>query len=190
MVVRKVLRMGDPRLAQKAEPVTEFDTPALHGLVEELFETMAAERGVGLAAPQVGIGLRLVVFGYEQDARCSAGATLPPSVLINPILQPLSDEMGQAWEGCLSLPGLRGRVPRYTRIHYRGFDLGGHVIERQADDFHARVVQHECDHLDGILYPQRMAEMSQFGFLEELMSAGVMDTGRLPCEDERDVGER
>ena len=175
MAVRKVLRMGDPRLLRVAEPVGEFNTPELNRLIEDLFETMAALDGAGLAAPQIGVDLRLVVFGLESNPRYPEVEPVPTTVLINPQITVLSEEMDEAWEGCLSLPGLRGLVPRYTHLHYSGYDQTGRRLEREVKDFHARVVQHECDHLDGILYPRRIRDMSQFGFEAELFPEKAAD---------------
>lgn len=185
MAVRNVLRMGDPRLLQPAEAVGEFDTPALHALVTDLLDTMASEDGAGLAATQIGVGVRVVVFGCEHNPRYPEAPPVPQTVLVNPLVQPLSGEMDEAWEGCLSIPGLRGLVPRYTHIRYTGYAPSGRPIEREAEGFHARVVQHECDHLDGILYPHRMRDMTKFGFIEELHRAGSLGSGSLPCEDDR-----
>ena len=168
MAVRTVLKMGNPGLLQVAKPVKVFATPELDALVDDLMDTMQAEDGAGLAAPQIGVGLRVVVFGFESNVRYPEAAPVPQTVLVNPLIEPLSDEREPGWEGCLSVPGLRGVVPRYTHIRYRGFDQFGVAIEREAHDFHARVVQHECDHLDGILYPQRMTDMRLFGFTEVL----------------------
>ena len=168
MAVRTVLLMGNPSLLATAQPVTEFDTPELHDLVEDLIDTMAAEDGAGLAAPQIGVGLRVVVFGFEHNERYPEADAVPRTVLVNPVIEPLSDDRDQGWEGCLSVPGLRGVVSRYTHIRYQGFDQFGNAINREAHDFHARVVQHECDHLDGILYPQRMTDMRFFGYTEVL----------------------
>ncbi len=168
MAERRVLRMGDPDLQRIAAPVREFATPALGRLVEDLWDTMALYGGIGLAATQIGVTQRVVVFGLEHSERYPEAPPIPRTVLVNPEIEPLDDEMAEGWEGCLSLPGLRGLVPRYQRIRYRGFDENGMPIVREANDFHARVVQHECDHLDGVLYPMRMADMSRFGFEEEL----------------------
>lgn len=186
MAVKKVLRMGDPRLGQVAGPVEGFGTPELLGLVQDLKETMAAEDGAGLAATQIGVPLRVVVFGYEQIPRYPDAPPVPETALVNPVIEPLTEDMEEGWEGCLSVPGLRGLVPRYTRIRYRGFDLDGRPIEREAEGFHARVVQHECDHLDGILYPLRMRDMGSLGFVDELHRSGAIGNGAAPCEDERD----
>ncbi|MDX1594616.1 MAG: peptide deformylase [Gammaproteobacteria bacterium] len=185
MTTRTVLRMGDPRLRLVAVPVETFDTPDLHALVADLWETMAAESGAGLAAPQIGVPLRVVVFGYHENPRYPDAPPVPETVLVNPVIEPLDDTVEQGWEGCLSVPGLRGLVPRYARIRYTGRDPAGRVIEREAEGFHARVVQHECDHLDGILYPQRMRDMARFGFVEELLAAGALEPP-MPCEDPRE----
>jgi len=171
MAIKTVLRMGDPRLLEAAVPVTSFDTPELHELVRDMRDTMAALSGAGLAAPQIGIGLQVVIFGMAANPRYPDAELVPDTVLINPVLTPLSDEMNEGWEGCLSIPGLRGLVPRYKRLRYQGFDQFGSPIDSTVGDFHARVVQHECDHLLGILYPMRIRNMSQFGFVEELFPA-------------------
>lgn len=168
MSVREILRMGDPRLLLQAEPVTEFDTPELHALIEDMFDTMYDASGAGLAAPQLGVNLQVVIFGFRQSARYPDAPPVPETVLINPVLTPMSDEMEEDWEGCLSVPGLRGVVPRWTALRYRGFDQFGAVIEREVDGFHARVVQHECDHLAGILYPMRIKDFSRFGYIDVL----------------------
>lgn len=170
MAVRQVLRMGDARLLEVAAPVERFDTPDLRGLVRDLWDTMAAEDGAGLAAPQIGVGLRVVVFGYQENPRYPDAPPVPETVLINPVITPLDPARESGWEGCLSVPGLRGLVPRYRRIRYTGFDLQGNAIDRSVDDFHARVVQHECDHLDGVLYPMRIEDLRYFGFHEELLA--------------------
>ncbi len=185
MTIRTVLRMGDPRLRLIAAPVPAFDTPELHALVTDLWETMAAESGAGLAAPQIGVPLRVVVFGYQENPRYPDAPPVPETALVNPVIEPLDQIMDDGWEGCLSVPGLRGLVPRYTRIRYSGRDPYGREIVREVDGFHARVVQHECDHLDGILYPQRMTDLARLGFIEELVASGTLDTP-LPCEDARD----
>lgn len=168
MAVRQVLRMGHPTLLQVAQPVTEFNTVALDRLIEDMFDTMADYEGVGLAAPQIGESLRIVIFGFERNERYPDAEPVPTTVLINPNIEYLDSEQQAGWEGCLSVPGMHGLVPRYTHIHYRGFDQAGNSIDRTVKDFHARVVQHEVDHLDGILYPQRIEDMTQFGFIEEL----------------------
>jgi peptide deformylase len=168
MTVRAVLKMGDPRLLATAQPVAAFATPELDTLVTDLMDTMQAEDGAGLAAPQIGVGLRVVVFGFESNVRYPDAEAVPQTVLVNPLIEQLSGEREDGWEGCLSVPGLRGVVSRATHIRYRGFDQYGAAIDREAHGFHARVVQHECDHLDGILYPQRMTDMRLFAFTEEL----------------------
>ena len=171
---RPILRMGDARLLRRAREVEVFDTPELHALLEDMHDTMIASQGVGLAAPQIGVDLRVVVFGFDSNPRYPNEAGVPYTVLINPVLTPLSDEMAEGWEGCLSVPGLRGSVPRHTRLRYTGVDPVGQPIDRTVEGFHARVVQHECDHLDGILYPQRIRDMSKFGFNEELFPGVVL----------------
>jgi len=160
--------MGDARLLQPAAPVGEFGTPELAGLVEDMFDTMAAHGGVGLAAPQIGVGLQVVIFGFERSERYPDAAPVPRTILVNPVITPLTEDREEGWEGCLSVPGLRGMVPRATRIHYTGFTAAGEPIERFAEGFHARVVQHECDHLDGVLYPMRVRDFRRFGFTDVL----------------------
>lgn len=178
MTVREILRMGDARLLRTAQPVTEFDSDALHLLVSDLWDTMRAESGAGLAAPQIGVDLQVVVFGTPQpNPRYPDRPLVPPTVLVNPVITALAPqgapdgtmpEEVADWEGCLSVPGLRGKVPRYARIRYTGFDPYGDPIDRTVDGFHARVVQHECDHLWGTLYPMRVRDFSQFGYTEVL----------------------
>ncbi len=168
MAVREILKMGDPRLLRIAQPVREFGTSSLRALVDDLFDTMAAARGAGLAAPQIGADLQLVIFGVEHTDRYPDAPPVPQTVLINPTVTPLGDAMEEGWEGCLSVPGLRGVVPRYARIRYAGFDAEGRPIEREAEGFHARVVQHECDHLIGRLYPTRMRDLTKLGFTSVL----------------------
>jgi len=168
MTVREILRMGDPRLLRQAEPVTAFDTPELDALIADMFDTMHAANGAGLSAPQIGVNLQLVIFGFKQNSRYPEAPPVPETVLINPVLTPLGDDTEEGWEGCLSVPGLRGVVPRWTRLHYEGVDRHGQPISRDADGFHARVVQHECDHLAGILYPMRIRDFSRFGFTDIL----------------------
>ena len=177
---RPVLRMGHPELRRVAEPVPEheFGSARIASLVEDLWDTMAARGGVGLAATQIGEACRVVVFGMESSARYPDAAASPRTVLLNPVIEPLGDEMEEAWEGCLSVPGMRGLVPRHLRIRYGGVTPEGVGVDREAAGFHARVVQHECDHLDGILYPMRMTDMSRFGFEEEL--ADVLGLGDCP----------
>jgi len=167
-MIREVLKMGDPRLLQQAEPVARFDTPELQALLADMRDTMAHLDGAGLAAPQIGVGLQVVIFGVAHNPRYPKAEEVPDTVLINPVLTPLSDELEEDWEGCLSVPGLRGMVPRYTRLRYQGFDEKGNAIDRSVGGFHARVVQHECDHLMGILYPMRIRDFSKFGFVEVL----------------------
>lgn len=171
MSVHEILRMGDPRLLRQAEPVTEFGTPALKTLIADMFDTMYAANGAGLAAPQIGVNRQLVIFGFKNNVRYPDAPAVPETVLINPVITPLSDEVEANWEGCLSVPGMRGVVPRWTRIHYKGVDQHGNRISRDADGFHARVVQHECDHLIGVLYPMRITDFSQFGFTDILFPA-------------------
>lgn len=168
MTVRQILRMGDPRLLRIAQPVAAFDTPELHGLIQDMFDTMAAANGAGLAAPQIGVDLQVVIFGFERNERYPDAPPVPRTVLVNPVIAPLSDELVDGWEGCLSVPGLRGVVPRHARVRYRGFDEYGAVIEREAEGFHARVVQHECDHLIGRLYPTRMTDLTKLGYTSVL----------------------
>lgn len=166
--------MGDPRLLQRAEPVTNFNSAELEALLSDMRDTMKAMNGVGLAAPQIGIGLRVVIFEVNKNPRYPDAESVPQTVLINPILTPLSDEMAEDWEGCLSVPGLRGLVPRYTRLRYQGRGEKGDPIDRTVSGFHARVVQHECDHLDGILYPMRIRDMADFGFNDVLFPNQTM----------------
>jgi peptide deformylase len=173
MAIRPILRLGDPRLREIAAPVREFDTPELRALIADMLETMDANDGAGLAAIQIGVPLRVVIFGVEHNPRYPDVEPVPFTVLINPEITPLGEEREDGWEGCLSVPGMRGLVPRYARIRYCGRDATGAPIERTVSGFHARVVQHECDHLDGILYPQRIEDMTAFGFNEELAASGV-----------------
>jgi peptide deformylase len=168
MAIRTVLRMGDARLLQRAEPVSDFDTQQLHALLADMRDTMQALNGAGLAAPQIGVGLRVVIFGVEKNPRYPDAEEVPQTVLINPVITPLDKAIEEDWEGCLSVPGMRGLVPRHAHIRYRGQDEYGALIDRSVSGFHARVVQHECDHLDGILYPMRIRDMTQFGYTEEL----------------------
>ncbi len=163
-----VLKMGDPRLLEKSQPVEAFGTRELRELIADMRDTMADLNGAGLAAPQIGVALRVVIFGVKRNPRYPDAEEVPDTVLINPVITPLGEEMEEAWEGCLSVPGMRGVVPRFKRLRYRGFDESGNPIDRSVEGFHARVVQHECDHLDGILYPMRIRDMSQFGFVEVL----------------------
>ncbi len=168
MSVRTVLRMGDARLLQRADPVSDFGSDALQALLQDMRDTMQAQNGVGLAAPQIGVPLRVVIFGVDKNERYPDAEVVPQTVLINPVLTPLSDEMEEGWEGCLSVPGMRGLVPRHTKLRYQGRDEHGTPIDRTVSGFHARVVQHECDHLDGILYPMRIRDMRDFGFSDVL----------------------
>jgi peptide deformylase len=176
MTIRTVLKMGDPRLLQVAKKVGKFNTPELEALIQDMQDTMAALNGAGLAAPQIGVDQQVVIFGVEYNPRYPRAETVPFTVLINPVLTPLTKKMEEDWEGCLSVPGLRGIVPRYTRLRYQGVDQFGNVIDRSVDGFHARVVQHECDHLQGILYPMRITDLRKFGFTEVLFPGEeVMD---------------
>ena len=178
MAVREILKMGDARLLRVAQPVTAFDTRELHQLLVDMADTMAAANGAGLAAPQIGVDLQVVLFGGGQpNPRYPDRPLVPATVLINPVITPLGETMEEDWEGCLSVPGLRGKVPRWQRVRYRGFDHYGKPIERDADGFHARVVQHECDHLIGRLYPTRMSDLTQLGYTEVLFPelAGALD---------------
>ena len=172
-MIREVLRMGDDRLLRKAREVDRFDTRDLHGLIADMFETMRSLDGAGLAAPQIGVELRVVIFGFGSSPRYPDAPPIPETVLINPVLTPLSETMEDGWEGCLSVPGLRGVVPRYSLLRYTGVDVRGQPIDRSVDGFHARVVQHECDHLDGILYPMRIKDFSRFGFHDVLFPGHV-----------------
>ena len=176
MAIRPVLRLGDPRLLKIAQPVQDFNTAELDNLIADMFDTMTAENGAGLAAPQIGVGLRVVVFGFDNNVRYPDSPPVPETVLINPVITPLSDDKQEAWEGCLSVPGMRGLVSRYTSIRYTGYDAAGKDISVVASDFHARVVQHECDHLEGIIYTQRLSDPEKFGFTEELSRSGQLNT--------------
>jgi peptide deformylase len=169
MAARKVLRMGHPLLLERSHEVKQFSTKELQHLIRDLRDTMRAEEGAGVAAPQIGVLRRVVIFGVDKNnSRYPGRGEIPETVLINPVIIPLENEMDEGWEGCLSVPGLRGLVQRYKRVRYQGFDESGNKIDREVDGFHARVVQHECDHLDGILYPMRVRDMRDFGFKEEL----------------------
>jgi len=167
-MIREVLRMGDARLLEISRPVERFGTPELAALLADMGDTMAHLNGAGLAAPQIGVGLRVVIFGVKSNPRYPQVEEVPDTVLINPVLEPLGGEQEEDWEGCLSVPGMRGAVPRYRRLRYAGCDGQGRRFERTVEGFHARVVQHECDHLDGILYPMRIRDLSKFGFIEAL----------------------
>lgn len=167
-MIRPILKMGDARLLERSKSVDRFGTPELKALIADMRETMVAAQGAGLAAPQIGVGLRVVIFGFEHNQRYPDAEPVPYTELVNPVLTPLTTEMEEGWEGCLSVPGLRGQVPRFTRLRYTGFDPDGRPIQREASGFHARVVQHEVDHLDGILYPVRIRDMRSLGFTEVL----------------------
>ena len=169
MTIHEILKMGDARLLRIAQPVTTFDTDELHLLISDMFETMRSVNGAGLAAPQIGVDLQLVIFGTDQiNPRYPDAPVVPRTVLLNPVITPMSEEQEDGWEGCLSVPGLRGVVPRFSRLRYTGFDQYGDPIDRIVDSFHARVVQHECDHLIGVLYPMRIRDFTQFGYTEVL----------------------
>jgi peptide deformylase len=168
MAVRPVLKMGDPLLYRKAEPVKEFNTPALRELIADMFDTMAALNGAGLAAPQIGVSQRVVIFEVQSNPRYPQAEPVPRTILINPVLEPIGTDMEDGWEGCLSVPGLRGLVSRHSRLRYTGVDPEGRPIDRTVDGFHARVVQHECDHIDGILYPMRLKDIRYLGFEDAL----------------------
>ena len=177
-MIRPVLRMGDPRLWQKSLPVSQFNTAEVEELIRDMRDTMAHLNGAGLAAPQIGVPLRVVIFGVTANPRYPDIEPVPDTVLINPVLTPLSSEMEEGWEGCLSVPGMRGWVPRYRKLHYKGLDEKGEPFERDVEGFHARVVQHEVDHLEGVLYPMRIRDLTKFGFNEELFPGA-----NLPPED-------
>jgi peptide deformylase len=168
MTVKAVLKMGEPLLLQRAQEVTQLGTPALESLLQDMLDTMEALNGAGLAAPQIGVSQRVVIFGVKANPRYPQAEEVPYTVLVNPVLEALDAEMEEGWEGCLSVPGMRGLVPRYRRIRYRGRDQYGALVEREAEGFHARVVQHECDHLDGVLYPTRIRDLRNFGFTQVL----------------------
>ena len=178
MTVRTILKMGDPRLLRIAPPVERFATAELQELVADMFETMRSVNGAGLAAPQIGVDLQLVIFGFNRNDRYPDAPPVPETVLLNPVVEPIGDAIEEGWEGCLSVPGLRGVVPRFARVRYRGVDIEGRPLEREAEGFHARVVQHECDHLVGTLYPMRIRDFSRFGFTSVLfpeLDAGADD---------------
>jgi len=177
-MIREVLRMGDPRLWEKSSPVARFDAPELNELIRDMRDTMAHLNGAGLAAPQIGVGLRVVIFGVQSNPRYPGIEEVPDTVLINPEIEPLADEVEEGWEGCLSVPGMRGWVPRFRKIRYSGQDERGQRFERTVEGFHARVVQHEVDHLEGVLYPMRMRDFTRFGFNEALFPGEA-----LPPED-------
>jgi len=182
MAVRSILKMGDPRLLEVSRPVDPIDPMALAPLLNDMWDTMQAADGAGLAAPQIGVLRRVVIFGYRNNPRYPDAPPVPETVLINPQITPLGEAREEGWEGCLSVPGLRGLVPRYSEIRYRGYDQYGEEIDREVSGFHARVVQHECDHLDGILYPQRIEDMRYFGYLDTLNEHGLIELQ--PCDDE------
>jgi len=182
MAIKPVLRLGDPRLLRIAREVSVFNTPELDALITDMFDTMTEKDGAGLAAPQIGINLRIAIFGFETNPRYPQSPEVPKTILINPILTPLGDEKEDNWEGCLSVPGMRGMVSRYSRIRYTGCDATGSTIDVIAEGFHARVVQHECDHLDGIIYTHRLTDPTMFGFTEELFNSGKIDTS--DCTDD------
>lgn len=168
MTIKTVIKMGNALLAKPSLPVVDFATSYLDNLINDMKDTMEEEGGVGIAAPQIGANLRIVIFGFNENNRYPDEQAIPFTVLINPVINILSEEMVEGWEGCLSVPGLRGYVPRYNRIHYSGYDQNGSAISQVAEGFHARVVQHECDHVDGILFPQRIKDLRLFGFEDEL----------------------
>ena len=167
-MIRDVLRMGDPRLLERSRPIERFDSPELHALIADMRDTMVHQNGAGFAVPQIGVGMRVVIFGVHANPRYPDAEEVPDTILINPVVEPLGTEMQEDWEGCLSVPGMRGWVPRHARIRYAGLDERGRPFERTVEGFHARVVQHECDHLDGILYPRRIVDLARFGFIEAL----------------------
>ncbi|PXX16724.1 peptide deformylase [Nitrosomonas ureae] len=174
MAIKPVLKMGEPLLLQVAKPVDRFDTPELHAMIQDMQDTMEDLNGAGLAAPQIGVSLQVVIFGFKKNQRYPDADEVPFTVLLNPQLTPLSDEKEDGWEGCLSVPGMRGIVPRFAHLRYRGFDQYGKAIDRTVSGFHARVVQHECDHLLGILYPMRIKDFRQFGFTDVLFPGQVV----------------
>jgi len=175
-MIRNVLKMGDPRLLMVARPIQEFGTRDLLVLIEDLFDTMKHLNGVGLAAPQIGVGVRVVVFGVSSNPRYPEAPVIPPTLLVNPVLSPLGLLEQEGWEGCLSVPGLRGIVSRWNRLRYEGFDEKGQRISRDVHGFHARVVQHECDHLDGVLYPMRLRDMTRFGYTDVLFPVHPLES--------------
>ena len=168
MAIREILKMGHPTLLEVAKPVEKFNTPELDSIIEDMIDTMRENDGAGLAAPQIGLGMQLVIFGFDSNERYPEADQVPFTVLINPVITPIGDEEEDGWEGCLSVPGLMGVVPRFKKIRYQGKDQHGNEIDREVDGFHARVVQHECDHLIGKLYPMRIRDFSQFGYLDTL----------------------
>ncbi len=174
MPIRTVLKMGDPLLLQSASPVTQFDTPELRALLLDMQDTMASLNGAGLAAPQIGVSQQVVIFGVGSNPRYPQAEAVPYTVLINPRLDPVGEDTEEGWEGCLSVPGMRGLVPRYKRLRYRGVDQFGEPLDRTVSDFHARVVQHEVDHLNGVLYPMRIRDLRKFGFTDTLFPGQVV----------------
>ncbi|WP_394807660.1 peptide deformylase [Nitrosomonas sp.] len=174
MAIKPVLKMGEPILLEVAKPIDQFDTPELHALIQDMQDTMAHLNGAGLAAPQIGVSLQVVIFGFEKNQRYPDADEVPFTVLLNPQLMPLSDEQEDGWEGCLSVPGMRGMVPRYAQLRYQGVDQYGAAIDRTVSGFYARVVQHECDHLQGILYPMRIKDFRLFGFTDVLFPGQVV----------------
>lgn len=184
MTVRTVLRMGDPLLYRRAEPVTAFNTPELDRLLADMFDTMAAYHGAGLAAPQIGVSLRVVIFGVNANPRYPQAEAVPMTILINPSLQPIGHEMEEGWEGCLSVPGLRGLVNRHLQLRYTGYDQHGNPIDRTVAGFHARVVQHECDHLDGILYPMRLTDLRRLGYEDVLFPGAAKSSAEMAATDD------
>lgn len=181
MTIQTVLKIGEQSLLERSQELEAFGSAEFETLLQDMWDTMAAENGAGLAAPQIGVNLRVVVFGYQTNPRYPDAPAVPETVLINPRIEVLDEELESAWEGCLSVPGMRGLVPRYRHIRYQGFDHNGRTIDRRASDFHARVVQHECDHLDGILYPQRIEDMRFFGFCDALENNQYFQ--HQPCDD-------
>lgn len=180
MAIQPVLRLGDPQLLSIATEVNDFNSTQLDALIEDMFDTMEAENGAGLAAPQIGVGLRVVIFGFDDNPRYPDNDAIPLTVLINPKVTVLNEDKEDGWEGCLSVPGMRGVVSRFTHIRYTGYDACGKQLDVTAKGFHARVVQHECDHLDGIIYTQRLTDPLKFGFTDELMRSGQMQTEQCP----------
>ncbi|MCP4488656.1 MAG: peptide deformylase [Gammaproteobacteria bacterium] len=181
MSIQQVLKIGERSLLQRSAEVVEFNSIQLDSLINDMWDTMVEQRGAGLAAPQIAINQRVIVFGYDHNPRYPDAPAVPETVLINPTITASSEQIDYAWEGCLSVPGMRGLVPRFVHIRYQGYDQSGNKVDRQVSDFHARVVQHECDHLDGILYPQRIEDMRYFGFGEELDNNDYLEPQ--PCDD-------
>jgi peptide deformylase len=182
VAIRTILKMGDPQLLERSAVVDPIEPESLEPLVTDMWETMVDANGAGLAAPQIGVMQRVVIFGYETNSRYPEAPPIPQTVLVNPVITPLGDAQEEGWEGCLSVPGMRGMVPRFRDIRYQGYDLYGNVIDRHASGFHARVVQHECDHLDGVLYPFRIRDLRNFGYIDTLSEKGILELQ--PCDDE------